>query len=571
MTTIERARPAHIASLEVGDDVSLQMDVPVRMRDGTILRANVYRPRASSALPVLLCRTPYDKNDNAKHVWSGLDPVLAARRGFIVVIQDVRGRFGSDGHWSPYAHEGNDGFDTIEWAAALPGSNGAVGMYSASYCANAQWQAAMQRPPALGALSPAMTWSDPEDGLLSRGGAVELGLALRWSYENGVDTIRRNSASDEEHEARVDAMLDDWDRVDTEGYWDLPVSAGMLLRHRLPDLGILTALSDPGVAKAAGVPDIGSLTLPTLHTGGWYDIFIQGTLDNYVAMAAAGRRAQLVVGPWTHQTFADPIGDLRFGARSSRAADGSDTNWQNFQMEWFHGHLTGSEQPIDDEAPVRLFVMGTNRWRAERRWPLERQTSQRLFFQAGGSMSEVLAAEESYTEYEYDPSAPVPTLGGHGVMSPATVTGPIDQRTIEARDDVLIFTSAPLNHDVEVTGRVFVWLYAQSSAPSADWVARLCDVHEDGRSINLCDGILRAPGSADHPALHKVDLWSTSNVFLRGHRIRIQITSSSFPRWDRNLGTGDQSRPEFVTTVQRIFHGGPRASYVELPIIPSDP
>jgi hypothetical protein len=466
-----------------------------------------------------------------------------------------------------------DGYDTVQWAANLAGSNGRVGMYSASYCGNAQLLAAGARPAGLAAISPAMTWSEPMDGLCARGGAVELGVAVRWALENGFDVISRLSSSDSELERRAAAIIDDWDRLGQQGYWDLPASdLAVLRRHGIPDLGGIRVLNQPQIADRARVTgSYDRIEVPSLHTAGWYDIFVQGTLDNYEALATAGRDTRLIVGPWTHHAFADPIGERTFGMRAGRdhVPGLPDPTWCDFQLAWFATHL-GEDPGIQlTEAPVRIFVMGRNEWRDLSSWPPQHVKIERWFLHSDRSVS-TRGPESADREsaFEYDPANPAPTLGGNGVMSPGYPAGPVDQATLEARHDVLVFTSDPLEHDLEVTGRVRVVLHAQSSAPSTDWVARLCDVHPDGRSFNVCDGILRIAERAHEDACHEIDLWSTSNVFLRGHRLRVHITSSSFPRWDRNLNTGNQRDPRHEVAHQHVHHAAERPSYIELPIAP---
>ena len=552
--------------------VEVRLDVPARMRDGATLRANVYRPAGSGPWPTLLTRTPYDKDDPAQHLWAGIDPVQAARRGFMVVVQDVRGRFASGGAWEPYRHERADGCDTVEWAARLPGSNGRVGMYSGSYCGNVQWQAAFERPPSLAAIAPALTWCEPLDGLLARGGAVELGVALRWALENGFDCVERTAGDEMERRRRADALVDDWDRIGERAYWELPVSdLGALRRHDVPDLGGITMLAQPEIAawsRVAGEHE--RVDVPSFHTAGWHDIFLQGTLDNYAAMAARRPDARLVVGPWTHHAFADPIGELRFGMRAGRSGGHLDgeRDWVDLQLDWLRRQLAPAAPAPDDDAPVRIFTMGRNAWRAEPEWPLRRAVSEHWFLRADGSLAPGDAGvDDEISAYAYDPADPVPTLGGNGVTAPERPSGPIDQERVEARRDVLVFTSEPLREELEVTGRVRVVLHAESSAPSTDWVARLCDVHPDGRSFNLCDGILRVERDADACRRCEIDLWSTSNAFLPGHRLRVHVTSSSFPRWDRNLNTGDQRSSAFRVARQRLRHEPDRPSYVELPVL----
>ena len=523
--------------------IAVEIDVPARMRDGTTLRANVYRPEGDGPWPTLLTRLPYGKDDAG--VLTVLDPVQAARRGFMVVIQDCRGRFASEGEWIPFWFEEQDGYDTVEWAARLPGSNRRVGMYGESYFGNTQWLAAVGQPPSLAAISPALTWSEPMDGLFRRGGAFELGVALPWSLQTGMNYLERAHRD-------IAPVIDEYDRL-VEGGYDQAV----LNRHGLGDTGLFRSLDDPAFAARTRIAGRhSSVTVPSFHTAGWHDLFLQGTLDNYAAMSALGRESRLLVGPWTHATFADPIGEqvygvraARFGAPSHKLGDAND-----LQLAWFRHHLAGDRTVELPDAPARIFVMGRNTWRDETNWPLMRATQERWFLHSDGTLSTARpSGDEADSQFRHDPADPVPTHGGSHLMSPAFPAGPWDQSRIEQRDDVLVFTSAPLERELEVTGRVRAILHAESSASSADWVVRLCDVHPDGRSLNLCDGILRAGGG-----VHEIDLWSTSNQFLKGHRLRVQVTSSCFPRWDRNPNAGER----------RIHHGASRPSYIDLPVVP---
>jgi uncharacterized protein len=529
--------------------IAVDIDVAARMRDGTTLRANVYRPDGDGPWPTLLTRLPYSKDDQG--VLTVLDPVQAARKGFMVVIQDCRGRFASEGEWIPFWFEGQDGHDTVEWAAGLPGSNGRVGMYGESYFGNTQWLAAFEQPSSLGAISPAFTWSEPMDGLFARGRAVELGLGLTWSIQTGMNFLQRSRRD-------ITPLIDAYDRLVEDDY-----DPAILDRRGLPGTGLFRGVDEPEFAARTRVAGRHSrVTVPTFHTAGWHDLFLQGTLDNYGAMSALGREARLLVGPWTHATFADPIGDevfgvraARFGAPSHRLGDAND-----LQLAWFRHHLAGDRTVELPQAPVRIFVMGRNVWRDESSWPLAREKRESWFLHPDGSLSpSVPSSDAAESQFHYDPSNPVPTRGGSHLMSPEFPAGPLEQSRVEERADVLVFTSAPLDRDLEVSGRIKAVLHAESSAPATDWVVRLCDVHPDGRSFNLCDGILRAGNAAGERHRYEIDLWSTSNVFLAGHRLRVQVTSSCFPRWDR---------PKHRQIArQRVHHDASRPSYIDVPVI----
>jgi uncharacterized protein len=551
--------------------VKVELDVPARMRDGVTLRANVYRPEGEGPWPTLLTRSPYGKDD-AKEWVTMLDPLQAARQGFIVVVQDTRGRFASEGEWVPLWFEREDGYDTVEWAAKLPGSNGRVGMYGDSYLGATQWMAAIAQPPSLAAIAPAVTPSDPLDGVFARDGAIELGITVNWTLEMAGAHLQRLGLSEQERSERLGVVLDDLDRLPIDGYWGLPVHDLPVLRqHQMPVLG--GDGEDPDVmARRRIAGQYERVMVPSFHIGGWNDICIQGVLDSYMAMAALGRPARMVIGPWTHLTIADPIGELCFGARAARAGapahEHGDLN-NDEQLAWFSRLLVPDSATDDtDEAPVRIFVMGRNVWRDETAWPLERARNQQWFLGSEGTLRpDAPNADAPPTEFAYDPADPVPAVGGQTLLAAEFPSGPRDQAQIEARPDVLVFTSEPLQHDLEVTGRVRVVLHAQSSAPSTDWVARLCDVHPDGRSFNICDGILRVVEGADALQRVEIDLWSTSNVFLAGHKLRVHVTSSSFPRWDRNLNTGNQRDPHFQTAHQRIHHDTQHPSWIELPVV----
>jgi len=552
--------------------VSVELDVPATMRDGTVLRANVYRPTGDGPWPVLLTRLPYGKDLPGGTAL--LDPVQATRRGYMVVVQDTRGRFTSGGEWEPFRCEGEDGYDTVAWAAGLPGADGQVGMYGASYFGNTQWMAAIEQPPALKALIPFITWSEPLDGTIARGGALELGTGANWTLLQGLNQLmRRYDRDDRQAMGRaIVALIADYDRLATENYWKLPLGEfEPIARHGIAGLVGLEALDNPAAAdhfRVAGKH--GRVRVPTFNVGGWYDIFLRGTIDNFQAMRGHGLPSKLLIGPWAHTSNTNPVGERNFGYGAQLGFMDLRTDFLSLQLRWFDHWLKGIDTGLLEEPPVRIFVMGVDRWRDESAWPPHRAVETVWYLRTAGGLSQKApGADEGSDRYAYDPADPVPTHGGALLMTPEFRPGPLDQGPVEARGDVLVYTSPPLEQDVEVTGPVKVWLWTATSAISTDWVARLCDVFPDGPSINIGDGIRRVRGEPGVVAEHEIDLWATSNVFRAGHRIRLQVTSSCFPRWDRNLNTGERAGygTRMEVARQTVLHDATRASRVLLPVI----
>lgn len=565
-----------------------EFNVPATMRDGTVLRANIFRPAAEGSYPIALTRTPYGKDFFTTSVY--LDAVRLARAGYIVVIQDVRGRFASEGEWRPFEFEGVDGYDSVEWAAGLPGSNGNVGMWGMSYVGFTQWMAAMQAPPHLKALVPCITWADVRDGVQWRGGALELGTSANWGLNTGFDTMfkRYADAPPAELGQHLNALVDEINALQTEGYRSLPLNDFTPFRR----LGIgdqyFDVLAEPFSRERTAPHSVATaydqVKVPAFNVGGWYDIFAQGTIQNFTALRTAGsteaaRHSRLLIGPWSHMTQSHVVGALDFGYKAQMGWIDLQADMTALTQRWFDYWLKGIENGVTHEPPIKLFVMGENVWRDEQEWPLARTQYTPYYLHSGGTLSPVApSAADPADHYAYDPDQPVPTLGGAILMNRVFGEGAIDQRPIEARPDMLVYTTEPLAQDTEVTGPITVKLWAISDAPDTDFVTRLVDVHPDGFAQPLTDGIIRAryrdgdvptliePGRPYH---YTIDLWSTANVFKAGHRIRLHVTSSSFPRWDRNLNTGapfgTDSQP--CVAQQTILHDASHSSHVVLPII----
>ena len=573
--------------------IQVEFDVPVPMRDGVRLFADVYRPAGGGAHPVLLQRTPYDKSSPGAE--SGrLDALRAARAGYAVVIQDVRGRYRSEGEFYPFANESRDGCDTVEWAAAQGWSTGRVGMYGGSYVGATQWLAAIARPPHLAAIAPSVTSHDYYEGWTYQGGALQLNFALSWALGlvlfNAGHLARRFGDLGPEL-ARLTRALDHFD----EAARCLPPEATPALARRELAPYWHDWLAHPendGYWRRWNIESRhGTLDLPALHCGGWYDVFLGGTLRNFTGMRAnaASERARagqrLIVGPWYHDRPEPRVGEVDFGVGAAGASVDLDGRTLRFFDRW----LRDEDHGYSDEAPVDLFVMGANEWRKAGEWPLAGTRFVRHFLHSGGrarslagdgALDTTAPGAEPADHFLYDPRDPVPTRGGALCChDPAVPYGAFDQREVEGRADVLVYTSAALEAPVEVIGPVTLILHAASSAPDTDFTAKLVDVAPCGRAINLCDGIVRARyrGSTSRAERivpgrvyeYRIDLGATANRFPPGHRIRVEVSSSNFPRFDRNPNTGEPVRGEADPrpAVQSVRHDEHCPSHLLLPIV----
>jgi uncharacterized protein len=562
--------------------VIIERNVGAKMRDGVTLRADIYRPKAEGKFPVLLQRTPYDKTGARDF------GMRAAGRGFVVVAQDVRGRYGSEGDWYVFKNEPNDGYDTVEWAAALPYSNGKVGMFGASYVGATQFLAAVVRPPHLAGIAPSVTASNYHDGWTYQGGAFEQWFNENWSTGLTLDLLRR--AADRK------SSVWEWKNV-------LPLAEYPMVA--LPDAKPPAAyyadwLAHPSYDdywKSLSIEErYSQIQVPVFNIAAWYDIFLGGSLRNYQLVKSQGgndaaRKGQrLFVGVGGHAGGWEErkIGDVDFGERAPFDGDG-------IVLDWYDAIFNGASNAFSGGKPVRIFVMGRNEWRDEEDWPLARAKLTKYFLHSRGNANSAdgdgsLSAEapgdklpsaETKDSFVYDPANPVPTVGGPlccraDLLKP----GPFDQKEVEQRKDVLIYTTPALERDLEVSGPVTADLYVTSSAVDTDFTAKLVDVWPTGFAQNLTEGILRLRyrNSQEKPELGKpgtvyhvrVDLWATSNVFLAGHRLRVEISSSNFPRFDRNLNTGEEQahavRMERATNV--VLHDHEHPSALIVPLVP---
>jgi len=544
--------------------VTIHSGVAVAMRDGIKLTADIYQPEVEGKLPVLLQRTPYNRAGGA-----GSAAAMAAH-GYVVVIQDTRGRFDSQGEFYPFRYESQDGYDTVEWAASLPYANGKVGMFGGSYVGATQMLAAIASPPHLVAIQPYVTASEYYDGWTYQSGALMQWFAESWSSGLAVDTLRRKASGLQDPKSWV-AQLP----VDTYRMLELPPVSALA-----PYFGDWVAHErDDDYWRPWKISDhYAEMNIKALHAGGWHDIFLKGTIQNYVGMRSASpARAdqRLLLGPWAHADTSPEgkIGDVTFG--KSAVLDSAGTI-----LRWYDYALKGVRNEYATGAPVRLFIMGENAWRDEREFPLARTRYTKYYLRNGALSTDAPGAEEP-AAYEYDPANPVPTIGGRLCCGNNQYPpGPADQRPNEGRPDVLVFSTPPLAKDVEATGWVKATLFASSSAVDTDFTALLADVEPSGYARFLTDGIVRARyrNSTTRPEPiepgkiyeYSIDLWATSNLFKAGHRIRLYVSSSNFPRFNRNLNTGEPAAgsTRLVKASQRIYHDAQHPSALVVPVIP---
>ena len=572
--------------------VVMEKDVAMRTRDGVTLRADVYRPDASGKFPVLVVRTQYDKSAGMAATEKDYFPP----RGYVVVMQDTRGRHASDGEFTPFVNEGRDGYDAIEWAAGLPWSNGEVGTVGQSYMGLVQYFAAPERPPHLRAMSPVSGPVTYFENFTYRRGAFELGWVLAYFTFMARDTLMRKGLYEQER-AKLDSFVSYPDipmaPLKRDAYKHLPLADwGERLKNGAPYLAgyIRNSSYGPFWAGTDLRTRFNQIDVPMLHVGSWYDVFQYDTLTMFNgmrehAMTQRARRGQrLLMGPWAHLLpYAVPTskgtGEIDFGPEAAIELHAA-------HLRWFDHFLKNADNGVLDEAPIRLFVMGENRWRDENEWPLARTRYTNVFLRSGGhanslsgdgALSFAQPGDEQPDRYVYDPNDPVPTRGGNtlGIRS-----GVYDQTEVEKRDDVLVYTGDVLTNDLEVTGPITLKLHAASSARDTDFTAKLVDVRPDNYPQNLAGGIVRARfrESLSAPSLispdkvyeYTVDLWSTSHVFKAGHRIRLEVSSSNFPNFDRNPNTGHDfgADAEVVAARQTVFHDGRYPSHLILPVIP---
>ncbi|MBN2316546.1 MAG: CocE/NonD family hydrolase [Sedimentisphaerales bacterium] len=557
-------------------EVDVRTEVKIPMRDGVELSANIFRPKADGQFPVILVRSPYGKGNEKNG-----DGLFYAGCGYVLISQDCRGKGTSGGDWEPFANEGNDGRDTQKWILDQPWCNGSVCTSGGSYVGFTQWISSPNAGEHLKAMFPLVPLVDAYGDGVYTDGALNLALMMGWG--SLVSTGLSRPA------AMYSWKPEDWDKA----YRTLPLAewdraVGGKIQY-LRDWVAHPHFDDYWTTRGVR-GQWQNITVPICVVGGWYDIFARSVFEHMNAVRSMSRSEQarkhqhLVMGPWAHGISRDgSVGDLNFGEQSV-------IKIREMQAKWFDYWMKGEQTGADDWPAFRLFVMGRNEWRDEQEWPLKRTQYTPYYFHSEGSantasgngtLSPAKSSAEPMDTFIYDPNDPVPTTGGCNLVG--CPIGPRDQSEVEKRDDILIFTSETLKSELEVTGPVKVVLYAATTAKDTDWTAKLVDVHPDGKPYNLCDGILRARyrDSKDHPGLiqpgkiyrYEIDLWVTSNAFQPGHKIRVEISSSNFPRFDRNLNTGEPfgTGTQWIKATQTIYHDKEHPSHVLLPVIPSSP
>lgn len=607
-------------------DMAVDLDVMIPMRDGITLATNIHYPtldgrRAPGRYPVILERTPYGKDEPSRSERTHLheDPLTRSavaqyfvKHGYVVIYQDCRGRHNSDGEFTKYLSDANDGFDTCAWIVKQPWSDGNIGTKGLSYAAHTQMAAASVRAPGLRAMVvDSGGFSNGFQSGIRQGGAYELKQAA-WAVMFAAEHSRRHTKSGFELTPQdldrwfkrmpwrrgdspltptpdyEDFLFDQWERGRFDDYWKQP---GIYAQ------GYYTEMEH----------------VPAIHISSWYDVYSRTAVENFAGTSRNGAPKMLILGPWTHgNRWETHSGDVDFGP-AARLEGSIAPSFLEFRLRWFDRWLKGKSNGANHQAPVLVFVMGggTGRknadgrldhggyWRGERTWPIPGTQSKRFYLHKDGSLGTDAPVDASAArEYLYDPLDPVPTIGGSVVSRPPAIfAGGYDQveradffgckvagRQLAARQDVLVFQTLPLDHDTEVTGTIEVVLWVSSNAPDTDFTAKLVDVYPPnadypkGYALNLSDGIIRAryrdswesPSPMTPGVVYRItiQLFPTSNLFKAGHRIRLDISSSNFPKFDVNPNTGEDEAKATRTQVaiNRLYLDALHASHMNLPV-----
>jgi len=574
----------------MSNSIRIDRDVTIEVRDGTKLRADIYRSNDRQKHPAIFIRTPYNKRGAAG---SGgyLDVLSAVNAGFVVIVQDVRGRFASEGEFRRRdlsIVEGIDGYDSVEWIAVQPWCDGNVGTSGGSYLAQLQWQTAMENPPHLKAMAPMLSGASTKQDQTMLAGTLNLYRLASWVPQQGMDVLNKMEKQGTDV-SRMRRILLNALANPEETYNFLPLKDSPLAEFEgMGENMWKEALERANQQNPQPYVDYwlyDRITIPGYHMDGWYDHHLWATFHNFRSMQEKGgsqlaRTSQhVLIGPWLHGQPNGVVGQLNFGTAASGPAALS-----NYTIAFFNKYLCG----MDVRLPViRYFIMGKNVWQNSDAWPPHYTQLQRFFLHSKGHANTsggdgLLSREEPHSEppdeFIYNPLYPVPTTGGRLVNQTGMVGGPIDQSHIEKRQDILCYRTPELDEDTEVSGPLDLHLFASTSTRDTDFTAKLVDCYPDGRVFNIAEGILRTrfrksvfkpefinPGEIYE---YTINMGSTSNVFTKGHRIGIDISSSNFPASDRNMNTGNPlgEDTEGIPATQNIFHQSNYASYIDLPL-----
>ena len=563
-TVAQQAAPASSPAAQATPEVKIEFNRRVPMRDRTELSADIYRPVGEGKFPVVLNRTPYTKAGGSTFKIAQ----YFVSHGYVYVAMDVRGRGDSDGTFEPYRHDGQDGYDAIEWLAVQPWSTGKVGTIGGSYNGRIQWLTAIQQPPHLTAM---IVLASPSDPFVEWPTGQPLPMDISWYHFTAGHVLQNMEVVD-------------WKKL----YEHLPLitmDEAMGRPNRFWKDEVAHAKLDSWWEDLRYQNKYDRVRVPVLNISGWYDDEQVGTPLNYIGVTTKGSPAirssqKLLVGPWPHAiNSSTKLGTVEFGPTAV-------IDMNAYWLRWFDQWLKGSDSGFMKEPPVRIFVMGENVWRDENEWPIARTQWTKYFLHSNGqantltgngSLSSAEPASEPTDSYSYDPANPVKFITD---PSFAQIGGPDDYREVEQRPDVLVYTSDALTEDMEVCGPLRVHLSAASSARDTDFMAKVIDVWPNGFAQRLNDGMVRARfrEGMDKPSLiepgrvysYDLDLWNTCQLYQKGHRIRVEVSSSAFPKYDRNLNTGEAlgQTTQMAVAQQKIYHDREHPSYVILPIVP---
>jgi len=558
--------------------ILIKKDQPAMMRDGIKLYADLYYPEIDEPLPALVMRLPYDKTHGQDYVYP--HPKRFAMHGYLVVVQDTRGRWKSEGEFYPFRHEMEDGYDTIEWVASLPQCNGKIGMYGFSYVGVSQLLAAASNPPHLKCICPAMTGSHFYEGWTYKNGAFALAFNLSWAMELAI--------SDAHRWKKPNLERDLWEASSSikKIYSQLPLDEIQILKDNQLAPYYFDWINhfqyDPYWNDFDFAAQCKRIEIPSMFIGGWYDVFRDGTLLNYDKTENSIMK-KLIMGPWYHVPWVQKMGDIDFGENGNNIL-------VDYHLKWFDYWLKGIPSELLNESQIKYFLMGLNKWCEAEVWPPKEIHQEKLFLHSieganscfgDGSLNDTLPGDEAPDVFVYDPRSPVISIGGHSCCFPANAPmGPFDQQQNENQNQILVYSGKPLTERIFIAGNVEVELYVSSSVKSTDFTAKLIDVYPDGKAINILEGIWRLKNEASslkvlETKLEQIvkirfTLGNTCFMFEKGHRIRIEISSSDFPQWDRNTNSGnipmkdDFSKVEVA--VQTVHHDQLNPSFVILPI-----